>query len=250
MKKYALSLTSAFTTPSMLKARITMLFQKRSRRIAGTKFLLTLPVVLLCLGINACLQREMPTAQQTKTQGAQSPRVVLMKNAQGELVETIHFDGEKDNYEKVADAIGLNNFLENKHERTVKEVLTWYHKVVPLALSKSAQEEEAERMQSTLFGVLLQKNMHRSSRKEDIIFIAEGLLRHPYSVYFFLHNKESTWFETNLPTLQKYYAVDKLKEYAHKLSTVYQKILGDVLDTATQQESKMILNTIQKFATI
>lgn len=250
MKKYALSLTSAFTTPSMLKARVQMLFQKRSRQVASTKFLLALPIVLLCAFVSACLQRENPTAQKANAPQEKSPRIIFMKNQQGEMVETIHYDGDKDNYEIVADAIGLNSFLENKNERTIEEVLTWYHKVVPLALSKSAQKEEAERMQGALFSLLLRKGMHRSSRKEDVIFVAEGLLRHPYSAYFFLDKNESTYFEENLPTLKKYYSVDKLKEYAHKLSTVYQKILRDAYSPDKQPTSDKILKSIQKLTTI
>lgn len=57
MKTYALSLTSAFTTPSMLKARIQMLFQRRSCQVASTKFLLALPIVLLCLMVSAFSQK-------------------------------------------------------------------------------------------------------------------------------------------------------------------------------------------------
>lgn len=53
-----------------------------------------------------------------------------------------------------------------------------------------------------------------------------------------------------LLTLKKYYSVDKLKEYAHKLSTVYQKVLRDVLSPDMQPSSDMILKSIQKLTTI
>jgi TonB family protein len=58
MKKYALSLTSAFTTPSMLKARIVMLYRKPSARIALAKFGFVLPVLCMCLALSAFAQKK------------------------------------------------------------------------------------------------------------------------------------------------------------------------------------------------
>lgn len=57
MKKYALSLTSAFTSPSIIKSRIVMMYQKTSHRIALSKFLLAIPVLALCLLVASFTQR-------------------------------------------------------------------------------------------------------------------------------------------------------------------------------------------------
>lgn len=56
--KYALRLTSAFNTPSLLKSRIVMLYQKPSARFAVAKFGFALPMLLLCMLVTAFTQRE------------------------------------------------------------------------------------------------------------------------------------------------------------------------------------------------
>lgn len=56
--KYALCLTSAFNSPSILKSRIMMLYQKNSHRIALSKFLLAIPVLALCLVVASFIQRQ------------------------------------------------------------------------------------------------------------------------------------------------------------------------------------------------
>lgn len=62
--KYALRLTSAFNTPSLLKSRIVMLYQKPSARFAVAKFGFALPMLLLCMFVTAFTQREriLPTS--------------------------------------------------------------------------------------------------------------------------------------------------------------------------------------------
>ncbi len=58
MKTYALSLTSAFSTTSLLKARILMLYRKPSAKFALAKFGFALPALALCVLITAFTQRE------------------------------------------------------------------------------------------------------------------------------------------------------------------------------------------------
>lgn len=58
MKNYALSLTSAFSTTSLLKARILMLYRKPSAKFALAKFGFALPALALCVLITAFTQRE------------------------------------------------------------------------------------------------------------------------------------------------------------------------------------------------
>jgi sporulation protein YlmC with PRC-barrel domain len=54
MKNYALSLTSAFSTTSLLKARIMMLYRKPSAKFALAKFGFALPALALCIVVSAC----------------------------------------------------------------------------------------------------------------------------------------------------------------------------------------------------
>ena len=58
MKKYALSLTSAFTSPSLIQSRIVMMYQKNSHHIALSKFLWAIPTLALCLLVASFMQRK------------------------------------------------------------------------------------------------------------------------------------------------------------------------------------------------
>jgi hypothetical protein len=57
MKNYALSLTSAFNSSQILKFRIVMIYQKTSKKIALSKFLLAIPVLALCFFVSALMQK-------------------------------------------------------------------------------------------------------------------------------------------------------------------------------------------------
>jgi hypothetical protein len=237
MKKYALSLTSAFTTPSMLKARIVMLYRKPSARIALAKFGFVLPVLGLCVVINACMQREMPLVQQ---KAEKSPRVIWLKNKQGEMVETIHFDGEKDNYEKVADKIGLNDFLKNKDTHTIAEIRNLYEIIFPTALANQASQEEAQRMQDALFSVLLQKDAHKTTDMKQVAFMTQGLIKHPYSAYYFLGRQENIWFQETLPKLKKYWSETKFKECKQQLLTVFKENAKGIINPKPTEIQEII----------
>lgn len=68
MKTYALSLTSAFTSTSLIQSRIVMIYQQSSNRIALHKFLLAIPVLALCLFVASLMQEKinaqtLPTPQ-------------------------------------------------------------------------------------------------------------------------------------------------------------------------------------------
>jgi hypothetical protein len=56
--KYTLKLTSAFHTPSLLKARIVMLYRKPSTKVAFTKYSFVLPMLAFCVLVTAFIQRE------------------------------------------------------------------------------------------------------------------------------------------------------------------------------------------------
>jgi TonB family protein len=62
MKKYAFSLTSAFTSSSILKARIMMLYKRPSAKVAFSKYMLILPVLAFCFLVTSFIQRkDLPT---------------------------------------------------------------------------------------------------------------------------------------------------------------------------------------------
>jgi hypothetical protein len=68
MKQYALSLTSAFTSTSLIQSRIVMIYQQSSNRIALRKFLWAIPVLALCLFVASLMQEKtnanpLPTPQ-------------------------------------------------------------------------------------------------------------------------------------------------------------------------------------------
>jgi hypothetical protein len=67
MKNYALSLTSGFNSSYILKFRILMIYQKTSKKIALSKFLLAIPILALCIFVSSLMQKN-PTKQPVEVQ--------------------------------------------------------------------------------------------------------------------------------------------------------------------------------------
>jgi hypothetical protein len=84
MKKYALSLTSAFTSTSLIQSRIVMIYQQSSNRIALHKFLLAIPVLALCLFVASLMQEKINAQTLPTPQNEYQVLSVLSVNANTE----------------------------------------------------------------------------------------------------------------------------------------------------------------------
>ena len=219
MKKYALSLTSAFNTPSLLKSRIVMLYQKPSAHFAKAKFGFALPIFVLCMIVNACMQRSASSLSSDKM-----ATVTITNNTTG-ITETkkIKIPPKKVSlYKKVSDEIGLTKMIHEKSPYTIKKLMDFYDKIPTLVQGKITKNEDVERMQEEVFTFLLRKGIYKSEKEKELAFVAKGVLKHAYvNIYFVLPEKGKEWVEEFLPNLKEQWTEMQFKVFATKLLASY-----------------------------
>ena len=224
---YAFSLTSGFTSPSLLKARIKMIYQKPSTQWALTKFGFALPILVVCVVINACMEhKKLPDMSPKKDT---NPKVILMKGQNGETYEALHYEGEKNEYELAADKVGLNDFIEHKDEHTLAETIKFYQNIENMALKETENSEIVKRMKGSLFSMLFYKGMHKSNRLEDIALLAEASLKNDKIYHIRLHPSVVEWFTERLPKLRNHWSADEFKYFKSRLLASYEpQIMHDI----------------------
>ena len=86
-------LTHSFFTPSLLKQRITMLTKTKSRKIASLKFVVAIPIVLLCVFLFAC-EKEFEVLQAPEVEKSKETLYKYASEDKKTAIQTVIFNGE------------------------------------------------------------------------------------------------------------------------------------------------------------